>query len=956
MNSEVIEPAPGQALFSELGQHRNGVAPGEWLDGRPALLRCAVVRQLAEAVRQEVRVDPERALWLAEVALAIAVKIDDPEAFGLAYRAKANALWFAGKLAPAVEMFQLAVDCFERARKLEEVGRTLSSCIQPLILLGEYDPAFRSGERAREIFLQIDDQWRLGRLDINVANIYHRQDRFTEALDRYQSAYERLQPYKDQEALAAALHNMAVCLIMLNDFHRALETYQRARRIAEDNHMPRIAMQADYNIAYLRFLRGDYHLAIDALRVTRERCDPNVDQYHLALCDLDESEIYLELNLSDEAATMADRAREHFEKLGISFEAGRSVVNSAIALYQRRDLGRALAVFAEAETIFKREGNKACQALVGLYCAMALWDSGEVERAEPVCLEALDFFINAHLRRREILCRLLLARIAYSRGQFPDASRQCETALRILTSLEAPLLSYHAHVIMGDLRRATGMARQSYGSYQKARRRLEGLRASIQGEELKIAFMKNRAEVYEKLADLCLERGREGIEEAFGYMEQAKSRILAEAIYRRGNPMLWAAGSTARDQITALRNELNWYYRRLEAEQTRAEGISLSQIEHLQAEARSREDEIVRALRRSPPNGNGGLAPKLHQQVELEEIHASIQPDATLVEYFQVGPRLLAAVLAQGEMEIVELGNVSPNEHAIRMLDFQLSGMRVKALRRRGEQQSKLSAITARLQELYLNLVAPLISRFRGNRLVIVPHGILHYLPFHALHDGTQYLIDRYIVSYAPSASIHALCRRKQANFEGPSLLLGVGDKRTPWITREIRSVAEVLPDPLIRMGSEASVDVLKTAGSVSRFIHIATHGLFRRDNPMFSSVRLADSYLNIYDLYELSLPAELLTLSGCGTGLSVVAAGDELLGLIRGLISAGATSLLLTLWDVHDRTTAEFMASFYHRLQTHGDKGCALREAMLMLRENHSHPYYWAPFVLVGNSFSRTG
>jgi CHAT domain-containing protein len=157
-------------------------------------------------------------------------------------------------------------------------------------------------------------------------------------------------------------------------------------------------------------------------------------------------------------------------------------------------------------------------------------------------------------------------------------------------------------------------------------------------------------------------------------------------------------------------------------------------------------------------------------------------------------------------------------------------------------------------------------------------------------------------------------------------------------------------------MGREATADVLKTAGSLSRFIHIATHGLFRRDNPMFSSVRLADSYLNIYDLYELALPAELVTLSGCGTGLSVVAAGDELLGLIRGLISAGATSLLLTLWEVHDRTTAEFMASFYRRLQTHGDKGCALRQAMLMLRENYSHPYYWAPFVLVGNSFSRTG
>jgi CHAT domain-containing protein len=164
--------------------------------------------------------------------------------------------------------------------------------------------------------------------------------------------------------------------------------------------------------------------------------------------------------------------------------------------------------------------------------------------------------------------------------------------------------------------------------------------------------------------------------------------------------------------------------------------------------------------------------------------------------------------------------------------------------------------------------------------------------------------------------------------------------------------VAEVVPSPQICLGRQATENVLRTAGASSRFIHIATHGIFRRDNPMFSSIRLADSYLNIYDLYQLRLPAELLTLSGCGTGLSVVAAGDELLGLMRGLLAAGAESLLLSLWDVHDRTTAQFMASFYSGLQKHADKGLALRDAMLDLRKTHAHPYYWAPFVLIGKGF----
>jgi CHAT domain-containing protein len=117
----------------------------------------------------------------------------------------------------------------------------------------------------------------------------------------------------------------------------------------------------------------------------------------------------------------------------------------------------------------------------------------------------------------------------------------------------------------------------------------------------------------------------------------------------------------------------------------------------------------------------------------------------------------------------------------------------------------------------------------------------------------------------------------------------------------------------------------------------------------MFSGIRLGDAYLNLYDLYQLKLNAELVTLSGCSTGLNVVAPGDELLGLIRGLLFAGAHSLLLSLWDVHDQSTADFMACFYRRLQDGNNKASALQGAMAELRERYPHPYHWAPFTLIG-------
>ena len=117
----------------------------------------------------------------------------------------------------------------------------------------------------------------------------------------------------------------------------------------------------------------------------------------------------------------------------------------------------------------------------------------------------------------------------------------------------------------------------------------------------------------------------------------------------------------------------------------------------------------------------------------------------------------------------------------------------------------------------------------------------------------------------------------------------------------------------------------------------------------MFSGIRLGDGYLNLYDLYQMRLSAKLVTLSGCATGMNFVSAGDELLGLQRGLFCAGATSLLLSLWDVHDRSTAELMQIFYKSYIETNDMAASLQSAMQQLRQESTHPYFWAPFVLVG-------
>lgn len=117
----------------------------------------------------------------------------------------------------------------------------------------------------------------------------------------------------------------------------------------------------------------------------------------------------------------------------------------------------------------------------------------------------------------------------------------------------------------------------------------------------------------------------------------------------------------------------------------------------------------------------------------------------------------------------------------------------------------------------------------------------------------------------------------------------------------------------------------------------------------MFSSIRLGTSHLSLYDMAHLQLPVELVVLSGCATGLNVVTPGDELMGLVRGLLQAGAQSLVLSLWDVHDDSTKEFMTEFYTQLSRGCSKAKAMQTASVTLRERRPHPYHWAPFLLIG-------
>lgn len=944
---------PLRRVCAELGGLSDERSRTALLERSPQLLHAAVVEQLAELVRREVRVNVSGALSLAEAAVTISRHLADDAARALALRAKANALWMLGDCKTAGEFFSEAADLFEKTGNFSELGRTLSTSIQALALLGDYPAAFAAADRAREIFTRLGDSWRLARLDINVANVYHRQNHFAQALSSYKRAYEQLLEQNDAEAIGVSLHNMAVCLIALDDFHGALATYQRMREFCQQADMPLLVTQADYNIAYLYYLRGDYNRALELLRSSRESCLRNGDKYHLALCDLDESEIYLELRLIEEAAEMARKSFEQFQALGINYEAGRSLANMAVAAGLQGEAQRSVKLFAQAKEIMLGEKNQVWPSLLDLYQALVLFEAGDLAEARRLCEAALEFFGPSQMRSKYVLSTSLLARILLKAGELAEAATCCRRAVMGAAALDAPILTYEAELVMGQIHEALGERNEAQEAYQRARAALDTLRSSLQTEELKIAFMKNKTEVYARLVQLCLngECRQSSMEEAFGYMEEAKSRALRDLIF--GRLQLHSNGGSAEDdtarRLRNLREELNWYYRRIEREQLSQEGVSPELVESLRLRARAHEQELLRLMREDLPSDVQSRTWQSSATASLRDIRESLGSDAALVEYYGIGDRLVAAVLTADRLEFVPLAQVDGLNRRLRMLQYQISKFRLGREYVSAFEEGLLRATQNHLKGIYDDVFAPVRHLLKTRHLVIVPYGPLHSLPFHALFDGQQFLIDNFTISYAPSASIHALCHGQTRALRGPSLILGVEDPKTPFVRQEVEAVAAVVPDPELRLGNRASEQALREEGARSHMVHVATHGYFRQDSPMFSAIRLADSYLSLYDLYHMDLPVDLLTLSGCVTGLNVIAGGDELLGLARGLLFAGARSLLLSLWDVDDRSTAEFMKVFYSNLLGRRDKAEALRTAMLETRTHYAHPYYWAPFRLMG-------
>jgi CHAT domain-containing protein len=949
-------PFPWLAALAEEpeDQSRDVILTAHQADFSPAL-----VDALYQEVVHFARIDLRTAARLAQAAAHVAAQLNHPPSHAVAHRAQGHVAFLTGEHALALQHHRSAVQIFEAAGEPIQAARARMNQIQPLTYLGLYDDAYAQARAARATFLAHNDTLRVARLDVNLANVYYRQDRLAEALALYESARPVIESSSDPQDLAVLLRNMAVCHTTLNNFDLAAETYRQAREFCEAHGFPLLVAEADYNVAYLHFLRGEYTRAIALYQTARQLCARLNNRYHMALCDLDLSELYLELNMAHEAAQLADAAWKGFDTIGMNYEKAKAIAFSAIAASQLDQSAKALALFTRARSIFVAESNHVWLGLIDFYRSLVLYEERRFTQAARLARAALRTFLVTNLQTKAALAKILLARIAMGKNQPLSALRYCHRALNRLRSAPSPAIEFHAVAVLSAAQEALGHSAAAYATLQRANLILEDLRSQILGEAFRIGFLKDKLSIYRRLTALALilEPPESRFNTVFSYIERAKSRSLADLI-SLGTQTLRNQGAQPHTEdlrIEDLRQRMTMAYRQAVRADFRAERDSVDHIRHFRELSSDYEQQL--ALATSLPSAQGPFASLLSAgTLPLAEVLKSLAPSTALIEYFESGDRLHAAVLHRGLMRVIPLCSLEQAAHSLRLLQFQLSKFELGSTHLQRFQHSIQAATRQHLADLHSALIAPLLLPSTANHLVFVPHGCLHALPFHALlatdaaHQSTA-LMDRYTISYAPSASVYAWCRFAQPAPAGRSLVLGIPDAAAPSIREEASAVADLLPDASLFLGSTATRQILWQSGPHSRFIHIATHGLFRRDNPMFSSIRLGDTDLHPVDFYGLRLSARLVTLSGCGTGLNAIVGGDEILGLVRGLLYAGAQAVLVSLWDVNDAVTALFMKTFYRQLMHAPSISDALRSTMQSIRAAHPNPAYWAPFVLIGDA-----
>jgi len=737
----------------------------------------------------------------------------------------------------------------------------------------------------------------------------------------------------------------------IGDLQKSILYAEKALQTAEKAEQPVIRLNAIHRliVAYRDVRRFD--LSDEYL----QRGTEILKQAHLDGVDHDR----LEGLLQSEWARAFERKRNHAD----AAEAYRVAITSHRNRISKLDPNNAEVASARMEVVVNLSS-------LGFVYSRA----GQLERARETFVEAFDS-INEWRLKYPYEYRLYqgIGQIYRLQKQLPKALENFQKALALAAAQRSADGILAASERVGYVLRQMGKTREALPYLRQAIDHVESIRTRLQSAENRQTFFERGSGVY--IETIAAYASIKEWAEAFNFSERARSRAFLDVLGTKVQLSKMATGLSAEERelngrIAGLRSALT-----AGGEETDLTDLS---AELLEAEKAYR--DFLTKLSRENKEQASLMSVKPLTAKQVQEL---IDPETSLISYLVTGNLVRIWIVEKNRLQYVDV-RVSKKELTDSVRQFR------KIISTPGEIETFNKIANA----LSKRLIEPVLPYVTGKEMIIVPHDVLHYLPFHALigSDG-RYLIEKYSISYLSSASLLQFVKEKQRAAGQKILALGNPDLNDPKMSLqfaeiEAKEIQSLYPQSTVYLNKEATEEKAKTLSPQNDIIHFASHAELKEEDPLASAILLAktdkeDGRLEVREIFGMDLKASLIVLSACETGLGKLSSGDELVGLTRAFIYAGTPSVVASLWNVEDSSTAQLMASFYKNLKTMS-KVEALRQAQLALIRGQansdllarrgiggvsklgdasqtksdpsgslsvstSHPYFWAPFILVG-------
>ncbi|MBO0778378.1 MAG: CHAT domain-containing protein [Ktedonobacteraceae bacterium] len=927
----------------------------------------------------------ERSLILSGHILMLAARTHNREYQALGLMARGDALRRMDRDEEALPFFDAAGEEFLALD--DEVGwaRTRIGRVSACLRLNRTTEALRDAAAAHTIFMRHGKLLRAGQIDVNAAIVYYELGQYDQALrlfDRAIETYLLLGGNVDLN-IARARGNKALTLAAQGRFREAIALHEQARTtfLTYGEKEEISVAREEMNVADIYATQGHYSQAL--LLYNRGRDLFLKHQVLFAAAEVAQQMCFcmLRLNRTREAYELAEETVEFFRTSpGQRHNLARSLMHQASAAMIEGEHTKAYELLREASDLLEESGLVRLAALARLRRAELYFADGRIEDSLREARHVADVFAEQedlpHLAR----ATLLQADIAETEGDIATARYLCDHALDVARGQGLLDLQYRCYDLLGRLAEQSNDLDAAAAYYERAVQGIDEVQSRLILDE-RTSFLMDKGSVYQRAMLLALKRGNK--DQALIYVEKSKSRVIGD--YLRNNIDIRlhyedAASEPMLEDLARLREEQAWFSAivydtesQVNLSDTAVMRLRSVKPERARQEMQKRERYIEQLVEKMRLMSVGERVTRPHTDW-TNRIVTSLWPGldrhTVMLEYYFARDDIYIFTQTRGGVDVRVVPQALPDLERLLSLwraNLELAAQAAGEEDRAGAFEGLLANGLGLLQRLYALLLRPVADLLSFcEHLVVVPYGMLHYLPFHCLYDGSRFMVERLHLSYLPAASLMDICRQRGQRLLsreidlGQSLVMGLSDgERLAYAVQEAGVVACHLKAPCV-LNDAATASLLWSVGPRSPIVHIAAHGLFRLDAPNFSYIQLFDRKISAIEVFNLELSScSLVTLSACETGRAVVGGVDEVIGLGRGFLYAGAASLLPTLWKVDDASSAELMAMFYDALLKGYTKVAALAGAQraFLARARaetctyRTHPYFWAAFHLIGDT-----